>query len=93
VGEPAALEGQPGDPDRGLVGDEDNLAAGELVPDRVDHGVDPLDHVDVALAPARDRIGRPGTARSILALEKRELGKHPPTARPELILQLSGRTH
>jgi hypothetical protein len=24
---------------------------------------------------ARDRIGRPGTARSILALEKRELGK------------------
>jgi hypothetical protein len=93
VGEPAALEGQPGDPDRGLVGDEDNLAAGELVPDRVDHGVDPLDHVDVALAPARDRIGRPGTARSILALEKRELGKLPRTAPYRLILQLEGHWH
>jgi hypothetical protein len=29
----------------------------------------------VACHGTRDRIGRPGTARSILALEKRELGK------------------
>jgi hypothetical protein len=38
----------------------------------------------------RDRIARPGTARSILALKHRELGKHPRTAPDGLILQLGG---
>jgi hypothetical protein len=51
VGQAAALEGQPGHPDGGLVGDEDDVLAGELVPDGGHDGVDPLDHVDVALAP------------------------------------------
>src|SRR4029453_6098523 len=34
-----------------LGGGQDDLAAGVLGPDGVDAGVDPLDHVDVALAP------------------------------------------
>ena len=48
MGEAAALE-RPAWQDGGLVGDEHDLAAGELLPDGVDHGVDPLDHVDVPL--------------------------------------------
>ena len=35
----------------GLMGDEDDLLAGELGPGGVDDGVDPFGHVDVALAP------------------------------------------
>ena len=50
--------GQPGNPDGGLVGDEHDLAAGELLPDGVDHGVDPLDHVDVPLPQGGARRSR-----------------------------------
>lgn len=38
-------------------------------------------------------IGQPGTARSILALKHRELGKHPRTAPDGLILQLGRHGH